>query len=152
MTKLQYLRWKFFALGMAKHCFPNATEARRKRLYDDLLGYLDWVGDDRWVDGAEYAKFECWDFGVHSHAEEFFQQYYHEDFNGREKGNKYLNQIMCCLRAGIDVAVEPSGGVIGFTIGGVRKIFNGRLPKWVREFWDNHPEIDTLPDDTPVWL
>ncbi len=152
MTKLQYLRWKFFALQMAKHCFLEATEARRRKLYDELEGYLTWVGDDGWADGAEYTKFNSWDFDVSGHAESYFAQHYHEDFNGEERGNKFLNQIMCCLRAGVDVAVKPSGGVVGFTIGDVRRMFGNRLPQWVRAFWDDQPDLDIAPDDTPVWL
>lgn len=152
MTKLQYLRWKFFAIGMAKHCFLKATESRRSKLLDELEEYLNWIGEP-WGDAPpEYSEFTSWDENIIDHVESYFSQYYHEDFNGRERGNKYLNQLQCCLRAGVDVAVSPSGGVVGFTLGDVKNIFHRHLPLWVRAFWEHDPRIDTLPDDTPVWL
>jgi len=154
MTELQYLRWKFFALGMAKHCFPDVTDARRGKLKGALEDYFDTVGFPWAGKPPPYTRWGDWDFGVHDHATGYFSNHDHVTPGGRELGNKFLNQIFCCLRAGIDVAVCPSGGVVGFTIGQVREIFRRRLPQWVRDFFENDPdnELDTWPDEEPVWL
>ena len=83
--------------------------------------------------------------------------------------------IRCCLRAGLDIAVEPSAGVCGFDAGDIRKMYHDGVPDWVKEFfqpgetvalhqtniegidqlenkgWDART-FDELPDDQAVWL
>lgn len=53
-----------------------------------------------------------------------------------EKGNKFGNQISSCVRAGFDVAVAPSAGVVGFDVGDLTRACGGTIPKWVRGFFD----------------
>ena len=85
------------------------------------------------------------------------------------------DRIRCCLRAGIDVAVEPSAGVLGFTAGDLRRMWRGATPPaWVtndgkpwytQEFTgvvpgfglvpgkcEENGAFDTLPDEAAVWL
>ena len=37
-------------------------------------------------------------------------------------------RISCCIRAGLDMASEPSAGVAGFTVGDLRRMYAGRVP------------------------
>lgn len=59
--------------------------------------------------------------------------------------------LRCCIRAAMDVAVEPSGGVVGFTVGDLREMWKGKpLPKWVTSYFDG--DIDAAPASAGVWL
>lgn len=39
--------------------------------------------------------------------------------------------VRCCVRAGLDCAVAPSAGVLGFTAGDVRRMYPDGVPDWV---------------------
>lgn len=39
--------------------------------------------------------------------------------------------VRCCIRAGLDMAVAPSAGVVGFTAGDLRRMYPRGVPKWV---------------------
>lgn len=60
--------------------------------------------------------------------------------------------IQCCIRAALDVAAAPSGGVVGYTVGDLRSMWAPRpLPKWVADFFE--PALTTADSaETPVWL
>ena len=50
----------------------------------------------------------------------------------REKwGGRWYDQVRCCVRAGLDFACDPSGGVLGFTAGDLRKMYPEGVPDWV---------------------
>ena len=74
-----------------------------------------------------------------------------EDEHGEYTG-KVGRAVNCCIRAAMDVAVAPSAGVVGYTIGDLRRMWAPRpLPSWVTK--DFEPEITaSVPDSTPIWL
>ncbi|MEM9645418.1 MAG: hypothetical protein AAF989_10515, partial [Planctomycetota bacterium] len=50
----------------------------------------------------------------------------------REKfDEQWLGPIRCCIRAGIDMACEPSAGVVGFTAGHIRRMYPEGIPEWL---------------------
>ena len=59
--------------------------------------------------------------------------------------------MSCCVRAGIDVAVDPSAGVVGFTVGTLRRMYDGEIPEWLTQ-WFEPALTGAEPDDTGVWL
>lgn len=88
---------------------------------------------------------------------------------------RYCDPVSICIRAGLDVAVSPSAGVCGFTVGDIRKMYPRGVPKWVKEVFVEGDLIayrasnvdgifiqesgvrdsrtfDELPDDQGVWL
>ena len=69
--------------------------------------------------------------------------------------------VHCCIRAGLDMAVAPSGGVIGFTAGDVRRMYPDGVPSWVfppgeqLQYWPNgglNGTFAELPDTAGVVL
>lgn len=69
--------------------------------------------------------------------------------------------VCCCIRAGLDMACAPSGGVVGFTAGDVRKMYPEGVPEWL--FPPNErlmyalSDVEDgtfaeLPDNAPLWL
>ena len=67
------------------------------------------------------------------------------------KFHRFEAQISCCIRAGFDVAVAPSAGVLGFTVGTLRRMYDGDIPDWISNFF-KEPLTDDVPDDMGVWL
>jgi len=86
---------------------------------------------------------------------------------------RWLGPVHCCVRAGLDLAYSPSMGVLGFTVGDLRKMYPEGVPDWVKgdvewetipvtgvvpglgfkvsEATDSHP-FDSIPDNASVWL
>lgn len=47
-----------------------------------------------------------------------------------------------CIRAGLDMAVAPSGGVVGFTAGDIRRMYHEGVPDWIARHWDEAETIE----------
>lgn len=80
--------------------------------------------------------------------------------------------MRCCIRAGLDMAAEPSGGVLGFTAGDVRAMYPEGVPEWMFDGAMDVVEVsavvpgigfvprktsrmiqfDALPDTASIWL
>lgn len=104
--------------------------------------------------------------------------YYWHDLSEREyerRDEQFVSPITCCIRAGLDMAVSPSMGVLGFTAGDIRRMYHEGVPDWVtggeNKRWKNipikgvipgigfvpgKPELNgtfaSLSDDAAVWL
>lgn len=58
-----------------------------------------------------------------------------------------------CLRAGLDMACEPSGGVVGYTVGDLRQMFPEGVPAWVVDgFGIPRGDFDAAGAGVGVWL
>lgn len=159
MNALQYRRWLRLSRGLARHGFPTATATRRQRILDhvdDLIrtlvfnahhfvgGGLDTLND--WDDGPYYLCDE-----VDRWLEDQGYRHYHRVTNA-EKCNKFAEQVSACVRAGFDLAVSPSAGVLGyFTVGTLRAIFPNGLPDWVQSYFAE-PISEDVGDAINVWL
>lgn len=86
---------------------------------------------------------------VRDQVYDFFDEYLEWNKKEQEYGGKFFNQITCCLRAGFDLAVSPSAGVIGFTAGDLRRMWKGKVPGWVKKEFEN---FDGLPDEELLLL
>lgn len=67
----------------------------------------------------------------------------------------FKDPVCCCVRAGLDMASAPSAGVVGFTVGDLRKMYPEGIPDWVAVFKDGKGkkiDIRTRPDSEGVWL
>ncbi|WP_125901022.1 hypothetical protein [Methylobacterium indicum] len=151
MTPRQYRRWYDFARRMALRGFPDATPARRGKIAQEVR-YILWILEDRVPDIVD------WDNGpsyVGDKVEGVLNAHYHErEFpSGRiePRGNKFHNQVSCCIRAGLDMAAEPSAGVVGFTVGDLRRMYPLGLPAWVAMHFTT-PITSEVDDAAGVWL
>jgi len=134
----------------AEHAYPEVTEARRKKILDEVKSYLD----ERDFQN-DYPEIMDWDgnkdeYYLSGNVDNFFDRYKH--WNRREEcyTGRFYDQVTSCIRAAFDIAVEPSSGVIGFTAGDIRRIWDGQVPDWVKEFWED--DFNSTPDDDPVWM
>jgi hypothetical protein len=166
VDKIQMKRWTETSKGMAKNLFPTITEARRKRLIievEDFIDYVcsfyplqdiqDWDGNL----GSVYVCDELDDYLYRNGFRHFNNRFdpYHKSKVEVERETRFANLISCCVRAGFDLAVKQSGGVLGFSVGDFRQIFNGEVPDWARwsgKEYSEGPYSEDIPDECPIWL
>lgn len=156
MNKTQLKNWKKLSLGLARNSYKNITPERREKLllaiedfiealiYDyELSEIADWDGNQGSVHICDELSNYMWNRGY--------------EFERTRKGwceiqtGRFGTMLAACIRAGFDVAVSPSAGVVGFTVGDLRAVFGRRIPKWVTDFFD--PPLPTdAPSSDGVWL
>lgn len=128
------------------------TESRRKKILEEVKDYFrwrhyqeDWLQIQDW-DGNKDDYFLC------DQVHEFFDDHYHYIRREDCYGGKFRSQVVCCIQVAFGMAVEPSlGGVIGFTAGDIRNMWEGNVPDWVKEGWTD-VSFDSIPDDEGLWL
>jgi hypothetical protein len=147
MTQEQYNNWKDFAVRMGRTVYQSATEKRQKKILDKILDYFSWRElQNDWPEIMDWDGNKD-DYFLADAVEEFFDEHRHWSRKLACHTGKLYDQIVCCIRAGFDMAVEQSGGVLGFCIGDVRRMYNGQVPMWVTP--DN---FASEPDNKPIWL
>lgn len=152
MTPLQYRRWYDFARRMALRGFPNATPARRAKIAKAVRHVL-------WCMEEDVPEITDWDaapaYPGDRVSELLDSDHYHErlraDGGYEPFGNRFLKQVQCCIRAGLDMASAPSAGVLGFTVGDLRRMYPLGLPSWVTAGFAPPLSAD-VSDDAGVWL
>lgn len=152
MSPLQYRRWYDFSRRLALRGFESATPARRARIAKEVRHVL-WILEDDVPDIADWDSSPAYVCDRISCILD--SRHYHERFlaNGEvePRGNLFLDQVTACIRAGLDVASAPSAGVLGFTVGDLRRMYPLGLPEWIAEYF-KEPITPELADDLGVWL
>lgn len=177
MSPEQYTRWMDFAERMAR-TYPDRSPEFRARCAELVAGFVCQYTDD----GRDIARVSGWDdqqngngYPCDAFAEtlrtdietEFEAPEYWEADTGRgptkayeEWEERYLNPVVCCVRAGLDMASAPSMGVLGFTVGDLRRMYEteGRVPAWIVTGLNTEgrplteAEFAGLPDGEGLWL
>ena len=151
MTKEQLDRWVDFARRMAMHCWPTATQRRRKKIIDAVDDYFE-----NSEISSEWSNATDWDgnfgsFDVSVEVRDYFDEYRHWCRREETYGGWFYEQVTSCIRAGFDMAVEQSGGVFGFTAGDLRRMYSGNVPGWITDDrWET--PFEQIPDDHGIWL
>lgn len=151
MTEQQYARWMRLSVGLARSGFQNITRKRRRRLVSEVSDAVDWIA----CNGIE--TIECWDSGPDYVCDRMNTWLYDNGHlhyrcsDDAERRNRFADHVSCCVRAGFDIAVAPSAGVIAFNVGDLERACRGRIPKWVREWFDPPLPLDA-PKHEGVWL
>jgi len=151
MTQEQFSRWEEIAIRMAERIYPNATAARKEKILAEVRNYFWWRHFQE-----DWPKIEDWDgngdnYFLCDEVDEFFEK--HRHYNRKEEiyTGWFFNQVTSCIKAGFDIAVRQSGGgVLGFTAGDIRSLWDGDVPDWVKE--QLNPSFDSIPDKEPIWL
>lgn len=147
MTREQYERWKDFSVRMALRGFKNMTPARANSLAEEVQDFISNRED-------EFEKIESWDHGdiyICDYVSETFSHFEHVDKHGELREAKFITQIECCIRAGLDMAAEASAGVLGFDVGDLRRMYPEGFPDWL-DNGDWPTPLKDLPDTAGVWL
>lgn len=168
MTPTDYEHWKDFAFRMAK--LPSKTPPTKW-----VVEMVAW-----WFNTHDHPKYDIedvnsWDQGP-TYVCDNVSAFLGERFDGRGKNcgygfdayeraydrwmNTWGNAVSCCIRAGLDLVALPSMGVLGFSIGDLRKMYPEGFPEWLekvlKEFVDSDKKkpvnLKTLKDSAQLWL
>lgn len=175
MDHSQYTRWRDFAVRMAR-TYHHRNAAFRKRLEACVVDFVD-----RYTSGGtDIAGIESWDHGKNGcgyacdYATEFARdmedwygapRYHYDDGRDgptaafRRWEERVVAPFECCVRAGLDMAAEPSAGVAGFTVGDLRRMYPEGVPEWILAAFAprkgralSRRQWDRSPDSAGVWL
>ena len=152
MSPLQYRRWYDFARRMALKAYPNATPARRAKIAKEVR-YVIWCME------ADAPEITDWDSAPAYPCDRVSELLDAKHYNERVRangicepfGNRFLDQVPCCIRAGLDIASAPSAGVLGFTVGDLRRMYPFGIPGWITAGFTPPISAETA-DDAGVWL
>lgn len=147
MNNKQFDRWKEFAKAM---CFGlPATDGRKDRLWREVEAFVDHYKDEP-VDGwdNEYCLCDSFCEWFEHYGEHIWYERGAWDCGYRDDPHYFYNQLRIILRASVDV-VFGGCGVLGYTAGDLRQMFNGRVPRWVS--W-RYKRFATIPDEKQLWL
>lgn len=150
MTPEQFERWKDFATRMALHAHPDADEGTRqaaaglvREILDEYEGRLE---DVQGWDGEGGKAYLCDD--VANALEDYGHLHWNEE--SERVYSKAGGIAMSCVRAGVDVSLKPSAGVLGYDLADIRAMYPEGIPDWVAEFLpEGH---DDEPGATGLWL
>jgi len=140
--------WMDFATKMVDKVF-EVTPERRAKIREEVLDYIERfkgfpvVG---WDDEHSDAGYIC------DHFDDWFEKYYIKK-NGEWEQSKFLRDIACAVRAGLDIALpdRAQGGVLGFSVGDLRAMYPEGLPDYIVNYFDLPLTADAK-DEEPVWL
>jgi len=152
MTRLQYRRWYDFARRMALRTM-DVTPARRAKIMKEVRHIL-WILENDVPEIASWDGPGCYvgdevDRILYDRGHNSERQYSNGNVDQRE--HRFINQVSCCIRAGLDVALTPSAGVLGWTVGDLRRMYPLGLPAWVASYFVE-PITTDVSDEMGVWL
>lgn len=161
MNELQLERWNQLSIGLARS-YKNLTPARMAKLLDEVECCIDYVvcngleTVEDWDSGVRYGS--GWHESVSTRVDTFLWDNRYEFERENKHGvevvrGRFGDMLSACVRAGFDMAVAPSGGVIGFTVGDLRDSFDGEIPDWIADqFAENKTALLAAGRDEGVWL
>lgn len=138
-----------FAIAFASHVIAT-DDKHRKKLIKKITDIFSWSEVD-------YVK--DWDSGIEDGlgmgdllSEAFADDYYYDEDKDEDvrMEDSLEDEVACAIRTSIDLLVSPSGGVVGFTVGDLKKAFNGLIPEWVCTLYKNN--LNKVDDNEAIWL
>ena len=67
--------------------------------------------------------------------------------------DRLADPFRACVRAGLDMACEPSGGVVGYTVGHLRSMYPEGVPSWLLDAFEvDRAAFDGAKSEQGVWL
>lgn len=103
----------------------------------NMLGCKDWDNKEDW--GKE------WTAPMSDRMSELI-----ECDNVFDFGKTGIDAFRATIRIAIDLFISPSGGVVGFTVGDMKKAFGGTIPEDICSMYER--DLNRLGDAEPIWL
>jgi hypothetical protein len=154
MTKVQLSRWVKFSIAMVRRTRLANSSKRKHKMCEviksffrglrnnyDMKDILDWDGNC--INGC---KSEC----VSDIAEEYVEEY--KKWSDKLEyffPNRFADSIEASIRAGFDMAIRQSGGVLGFTIKDIKDMYKGNVPLWLKR---KFIQFNTIKDTEHILL
>jgi hypothetical protein len=149
--EIVYERWLDFSLRLADTL--DVTPARKEKIKNQIESFIHMYRYPAYIDkpilGWDGTP-EGW-LSIRSHADEYFANYEVWSRKREEYTGKFSNQLLSCIKAGLDVAVPNmcGGGVVGFTTSTIKRMYKDKVPSWLSEVLELE---GNEPVDTPIWL
>jgi hypothetical protein len=152
-------RYLDFAKRMIFKGYDHLTETRKNSLWEDA----EWFLRDCFDDGIR-----DWDQDKGIVSEMYACDWFLERFENKylpstakwdkkiENGDepKYYRMLSATCRATIDLLDHFAGGVRGWTIGDIKRMYDGTLPDWFDKGWKLHDDgfvkLQTQPDSDTI--
>jgi len=149
VKKIQYERWKDFTYRMIySGVLGNLTEARKERLWKEAKWFIEEYKAEP-VDGWDGDYNLCDSF--HEWFNDYLDSIWKGDWEGYKNNPRYFaNQLEIVIRASVNAAIGEGSGVIGFTVGDLRQMYGGELPRWISGQYENLTR--KTPDTAGVFL
>lgn len=147
MTNEQALQLRKFAIN-----WITKVIAKRKDYREKLLSIIDDIIPEDIEQHDAYCVLESldWDWGNgRYYGFGNLLVHYWDGFYDGTFTEKVKTDISCAFRIGIDLYIKQSGGVAGFTVGDLRKVFDNNIPQFIQEYY---PEISEAKDSDSIWL
>jgi hypothetical protein len=123
------------------------TDHRKQRLWEEIESFL-YAHQGEPIDGWDNDYCLCDDFREHF-AEYINDIWVESDGWQKENPRYFVNQLEIVVRSGLDFVFDDQG-VIGFTVGDLRKMYDGKVPRWITRRYI--PGFSKAPDYTAIWF
>lgn len=156
MTPGQAKEIKVFSINWIRKVVSKKKKYQQKLievvedLFPDNIGEWDtWgmLGCRDWDYGEEYTERgkTHWHCSLSNRLREIIE--IEDDFFLTEKAK---NDIMCTIRIATDLLVNPSGGVVGYTVGDIKKAYDGNIPETICTRYER--DLNAANEDDGIWL
>jgi len=106
-----------------------------------MLGCRNWDWGEKYTERGKTH----WHCSLSNRLREIIET--EDDFSLTEKAK---NDIICTIRIATDILIGPSGGVIGYTIGDLKKAYDGVIPESICMLYGK--DLNTLSEEEGIWL
>lgn len=135
LTQEQKDRCLDFAKRMVFEGYENITQKRKERLWADVEWFLTDAleeGHWGWETGSPNETFAMCDwiserFGNHEYPS---QRWEHKVCDLGEQP-KYFRILSATCRSAMDIIDDLPGGVWGWTLGDIKRMYDGEIPNWL---------------------
>ena len=161
MNRIQYKRWKDFAIRMSEKGWPIKEIMKKEHQRSVILAVLDFFDLIESNYRSDVIRIESWDntrentnippdrYGrypiapyicdIVSEMMSSYNPFYWDDEDNDKAyhawDDLWGSRINCCIRAGLDLAANPSAGVLGFTKADLERMYPEGVPKWISGDW-----------------
>ncbi len=134
LTQEQKERCLDFAKRMVFKGYYRLTQKRRERLWGDVEWFLTDALEDGhwgWETGSRDDEFSMCDW-IHERFErlEYPSGRWERKVCDLGEYPKYFTMLSATCRAAMDIVDDFAGGVLGWTVGDIRRMYDGELPNW----------------------
>jgi hypothetical protein len=150
MTPEKAIEVRDFAINWIEkvhHRSRKATKAECRELLEDLIGN-DFDEDS---DAYDVLSWENWDYGnAGRYPCDFWTECRDYSFWGQLYTPRVIDLCETAFRVAMDMLIEQSGGVAGYTVGDLKKAFDGVIPDWINDRFEG--DLNAAEGTEPVWL
>ena len=154
MTKIQLKRWIKFSMAMTRRTDLAKTSARKHKMCEEIKSFFRGIQDN-----YNIKDIFDWDGNyINGHKSECVSDVLEDCLEGYKKWdektawyypNQFVDGIEASIRAGFDMAIRQSGGVVGFAIKDIKVMYRSNVPLWLRR---KFIKFNTIKDTEHIWL